>query len=105
MMVPTMFHRMLRLPAEVRDAYDVSSLRQVIHTGAACPVAVKQAIMDWWGPVLYEYYGSTESTIAFSVKPHDWLEQPGTVGRPGAHVRGQDPRRGRRGAAARASPA
>ncbi|GAA4219514.1 long-chain acyl-CoA synthetase [Streptosporangium album] len=82
MMVPTMFHRMLRLPAEVRDSYDVSSLRQVIHTGAACPVAVKQQIMDWWGPVLYEYYGSTESTIAFSVKPHDWLKHPGTVGRP-----------------------
>ncbi|WP_433517202.1 AMP-binding protein [Nonomuraea sp. CA-143628] len=82
MMVPTMFHRMLRLPEEVKARYDVSSLRQVIHTGAACPVAVKQGIMDWWGPVLYEYYGSTESTIAFSVKPHDWLARPGTVGRP-----------------------
>ncbi|MFG1707926.1 AMP-binding protein [Nonomuraea sp. M3C6] len=82
MMVPTMFHRMLRLPEEVRGRYDVSSLRQVIHTAAACPVAVKRQIMDWWGPVLYEYYGSTESTIAFSVKPHDWLARPGTVGRP-----------------------
>ncbi|MEU7828585.1 AMP-binding protein [Nonomuraea sp. NPDC049129] len=82
MMVPTMFHRMLRLPEEVKARYDVSSLRQVIHTGAACPVAVKQGIMDWWGPVLYEYYGSTESTIAFSVKPHDWLARPGTVGKP-----------------------
>ncbi|MFI7421652.1 AMP-binding protein [Nonomuraea sp. NPDC049684] len=82
MMVPTMFHRMLQLPEDVRAKYDVSSLRQVIHTAAACPVAVKKAIMDWWGPVLYEYYGSTESTIAFSVKPHDWLARPGTVGRP-----------------------
>ncbi|MFC7649514.1 AMP-binding protein [Streptosporangium lutulentum] len=82
LMVPTMFHRMLRLPPEVRERYDVSSLRQVIHTGAACPVAVKKGIMDWWGPVLYEYYGSTESAIAFSIKPHDWLEHPGTVGRP-----------------------
>jgi long-chain acyl-CoA synthetase len=82
MMVPTMFHRMLQLPEEVRNAYDVSSLRQVIHTAAACPVAVKKGIMDWWGPVLYEYYGSTESTIAFSVKPHDWLARPGTVGKP-----------------------
>ncbi|MGW4470635.1 AMP-binding protein [Nonomuraea sp. NPDC004354] len=82
MMVPTMFHRMLLLPEEVRKSYDVSSLRQVIHTAAACPVAVKKAIMDWWGPVLYEYYGSTESTIAFSVKPHEWLARPGTVGRP-----------------------
>jgi long-chain acyl-CoA synthetase len=82
MMVPTMFHRMLQLPDEVKARYDVSSLRQVIHTAAACPVAVKQGIMDWWGPVLYEYYGSTESTIAFSVKPLDWLARPGTVGRP-----------------------
>ncbi|WP_084957723.1 AMP-binding protein [Thermoactinospora rubra] len=82
MMVPTMFHRMLQLPEEVRSRYDVSSLQQVIHTGAACPVAVKKAIMDWWGPVLYEYYGSTESTIAFAVKPREWLERPGTVGRP-----------------------
>ncbi|NUP81651.1 MAG: AMP-binding protein, partial [Nonomuraea sp.] len=82
MMVPTMFHRMLQLPEEVRASFDVSSLRQVIHTAAACPVAVKQGIMDWWGPVLYEYYGSTESTIAFSVKPRDWLARPGTVGRP-----------------------
>ncbi|MFF5207035.1 AMP-binding protein [Streptosporangium sp. NPDC000396] len=82
MMVPTMFHRMLRLPEEVRRKHDVSSLRQVIHTGAACPVAVKRQIMDWWGPVLYEYYGSTESTIAFFVKPREWLEHPGTVGRP-----------------------
>ncbi|WP_449064969.1 AMP-binding protein [Planomonospora algeriensis] len=82
MMVPTMFHRMLRLPAEVREKYDVSSLRQVVHTGAACPVADKKQMMDWWGPVLYEYYGSTESAIAFAVKPHDWLARPGTVGRP-----------------------
>ena len=44
--------------------------------------------MDWWGPVLYEYYGSTESAIAFSIKPHDWLEQPGTVGRPVSGLRG-----------------
>ncbi|SDH32020.1 AMP-binding protein [Nonomuraea jiangxiensis] len=82
MMVPTMFHRMLRLPEDVRNKYDLSSLRQVIHTAAACPVSVKRQIMDWWGPVLYEYYGSTESTIAFAVKPHDWLARPGTVGRP-----------------------
>ncbi|GAA3128124.1 acyl-CoA synthetase [Planomonospora alba] len=94
MMVPTMFHRMLRLPPGVREKYDVSSLRQVIHTGAACPVAVKKQIMEWWGPVLYEYYGSTESTIAFAVKPHDWLAHPGTVGRPAptfeARILGED---------------
>lgn len=96
MMVPTMFHRMLRLPPEVRDGYDLSSLRQVIHTGAACPVAVKRAMTDWWGPVLYEYYGSTESAIAFSVKPRDWPARPGTVGRPApgfeARILGQDGR-------------
>ncbi|WP_062353399.1 AMP-binding protein [Herbidospora yilanensis] len=82
MMVPTMFHRMLRLPAETRERFDVSSLRQVTHTAAACPVPVKRAMMDWFGPVLYEYYGSTESTIAFAVKPGEWLARPGTVGRP-----------------------
>ncbi|GIH26791.1 long-chain acyl-CoA synthetase [Acrocarpospora phusangensis] len=82
MMVPTMFHRMLQLPAEDRKNHDLSSLQQVIHTGAACPIAVKKAIMDWWGPVLYEYYGSTESAIAFAVKPAEWLARPGTVGRP-----------------------
>ncbi|GAB2929330.1 AMP-binding protein [Nonomuraea fastidiosa] len=82
MMVPTMFHRMLRLPGDVKARYDVSSLRQVVHTAAACPVAVKKQIMEWWGPVLYEYYGSTESSIAFAVKPHEWLARPGTVGRP-----------------------
>ncbi|RJL34291.1 AMP-binding protein [Bailinhaonella thermotolerans] len=82
MMVPTMFHRLLALPPDIRARYDVSSLKQVIHTAAACPVAVKQAMMDWWGPVLYEYYGSTESAVAFAVKPHEWLARPGTVGRP-----------------------
>ncbi|MDH2424332.1 AMP-binding protein [Sphaerisporangium sp. TRM90804] len=89
MMVPTMFHRMLRLPGDVRKRYDVSSLRQVIHTAAACPVAVKKAMMEWWGPVLYEYYGSTEATIAFAVKPREWLARPGTVGRavPGVQAR------------------
>ncbi|GAA3067033.1 AMP-binding protein [Streptosporangium carneum] len=86
MMVPTMFHRLLRLPEETRRSHDLSSLRQVIHTGAACPVAVKKAMMDWWGPVLYEYYGSTETAIAFAVRPRDWLERPGTVGRPAPGV-------------------
>ncbi|MFI0418294.1 AMP-binding protein [Spongiactinospora sp. 9N601] len=82
LMVPTMFHRLLRLPEAVRAKYDVSSLAQVMHTGAACPVPVKQAIMSWWGPVVYEYYGSTESAIPFAVKPGEWLARPGTVGRP-----------------------
>ncbi|WP_286990001.1 AMP-binding protein [Thermomonospora sp. CIF 1] len=80
-MVPTHFHRLLQLPKEVRERYDVSSLRYVLHGAAPCPVEVKKQIMDWFGPVVYEYYGSTEvgTTIA---RPHEWLERPGTVGRP-----------------------
>lgn len=80
-MVPTHFHRLLQLPADVRARYDVSSLRYVLHGAAPCPVENKKRIMDWFGPVVYEYYGSTEvgTTIA---RPHEWLERPGTVGRP-----------------------
>ncbi|MFI7432357.1 AMP-binding protein [Micromonospora haikouensis] len=80
-MVPTHFYRLLQLPADVRDAYDVSSLRYVLHGAAPCPREVKQRILDWFGPVVYEYYGSTEvgTTIA---RPHEWLAHPGTVGRP-----------------------
>jgi len=80
-MVPTMFHRLLALPEAVRDRYDVSSLRSVFHTGAPCPVDVKQRLMDWWGPVVYETYGGTES-IATIATPKRWLSKPGTVGRP-----------------------
>ncbi|WP_165966568.1 AMP-binding protein [Actinomadura sp. 7K507] len=80
-MVPTHFHRLLRLPGEVRDGFDVSSLRYVLHGAAPCPMEVKQRIMDWFGPVVYEYYGSTEvgTTVA---RPQEWLDHPGTVGRP-----------------------
>jgi long-chain acyl-CoA synthetase len=80
-MVPTMFHRMLGLPAEVRGRYDVSSLRQVYHSAAPIPVDTKRRMLDWWGPVLYEYYGSTESGAVVVARPHDWLAHPGTVGR------------------------
>ncbi|CAN5767204.1 acyl-CoA synthetase [soil metagenome] len=79
-MVPTMFHRLLALPAEVRDGYDVSSLRVVLHGAAPCPVPVKEALIDWLGPVVYEYYAATEGTGTF-VDSHDWLAHPGTVGR------------------------
>lgn len=81
-MVPTHFVRFLALPADVRAAADVSSLRCVVHTGAACPVDVKRAILDWWGPVLYESYGGTESGTTCSIGPEDWLAHPGSVGRP-----------------------
>jgi long-chain acyl-CoA synthetase len=80
-MVPTMFHRMLNLPAEVRDRYDVSSLRQVYHSAAPVPVDTKRRMLEWWGPVLYEYYGSTESGPVVVARPDDWLAHPGTVGR------------------------
>jgi long-chain acyl-CoA synthetase len=87
-MVPTQFHRLVRLPDEVRAGYDVSSLRNVMHAAAPCPVELKQQMLDWFGPVIYEYYGATEGggTIA---TPEDWLAHPGTVGRPweGADVK------------------
>ncbi|TDB88492.1 acyl-CoA synthetase [Actinomadura sp. KC216] len=81
-MVPTMFHRMLALPDEVRARYDVSSLRRVYHTAAPVPVETKTRMLDWWGPVLYEYYGSTESGPVVLAGPEEWLARPGTVGRP-----------------------
>jgi long-chain acyl-CoA synthetase len=79
-LVPTMFHRLLALPEAVRAAADVSSLRYVWHGAAPCPVAVKKAIIDWWGPVLLEYYAATEGTGTF-VSSEEWLTRPGTVGR------------------------
>ena len=81
-MVPTMFIRMLKLPAEVRERFDVSSLRWVTHTGAPCPREVKQELMAWWGPVVYETYGGTEVGTATLATPQDWLEHPGCVGVP-----------------------
>jgi long-chain acyl-CoA synthetase len=86
--VPTQLHRLLRLPAETRAAADVSSLRHVMHAAAPCPVELKREIMEWWGPVLYEYYGATEGGGTM-VRPREWLEHPGTVGRPwpGADVK------------------
>lgn len=80
-MVPTMFHRLLSLPDDVRSQYDTSSLQVVIHGAAPCPVHVKQRLMDWWGPVLWEYYAATEGTGTL-VSPHAWLKHPGTVGKP-----------------------
>jgi long-chain acyl-CoA synthetase len=81
-MVPTMFHRLLALPEEVRAAADTATLRQVMHAAAACPVADKHKMIDWLGPVLVEYYGSTESAIVVAANSHEWLAHPGTVGRP-----------------------
>ncbi|MEO7429937.1 MAG: AMP-binding protein [Acidimicrobiales bacterium] len=79
-MVPTMFHRLLALPVEVRERYDISSIESVMHTGAPCPMVVKQRFMDWFGPVVYETYGGTES-VATIATPRRWLQKPGTVGK------------------------
>jgi len=88
-MVPTMFVRLLKLPAEVRKRYDLSSLTFVMHAAAPCPPEVKRGMIAWLGPVIHEFYGSTESGAVTVVDSHEWLERPGTVGRPirGAEVR------------------
>jgi long-chain acyl-CoA synthetase len=80
--VPTMFTRMLKLPEEDRTRFDLSSHRVAIHAAAPCPRPVKEAMFDWWGPVIHEYYGGTELNGLTYVGPEDWLAHPGTVGRP-----------------------
>jgi long-chain acyl-CoA synthetase len=80
-MVATMFHRMLRLPEETRDSYDVSSMKDITHGAAPCPVHVKLAMIEWFGPVLNEYYAATEGGGGFTVDSHEWLKKPGTVGK------------------------
>src|SRR3954454_467484 len=90
--VPTMFVRMLRLPKEVREKYDVSSLKFVVHAAAPCPIAVKRQMLDWWGPIIHEYYAGTEDIGSTYIAPEDWLTHPGSVGRPMAecHIVGED---------------
>ena len=87
-MVPTQFHRLLALPEDVKRRYDVSSWRHVIHAAAPCPVEVKRRMLEWWGPVIYEYYAASEGGGTI-VTPEEWLKYPGTVGRawPGAEIR------------------
>ncbi len=80
--VPTMFVRMLKLPKAVRDKYDVSSLRYVIHAAAPCPVDVKHRMMEWFGPIIHEYYGGTEGFAGTTIGPQEWLAHPGSVGIP-----------------------
>ncbi len=80
-MVPTMFHRLLALPDDVRAASDTSTLLAVIHGAAPCPVHVKQRLLEWLGPVVWEYYGATEGAATL-VDPKTWLRKPGTVGKP-----------------------
>ena len=79
--VPAHFVRMMKLEPEVRARYDMSSLKMAFHAAAPCPVPVKQAIMDWWGPILHEFYAGTEAHGLTSIGPREWLERPGSVGR------------------------
>jgi len=81
-MVPVMFNRLLRLPDDVRARYDTSSLECVVHAAAPCPVHVKQAMIDWLGPIITEYYGATEANGFTFCTTAEWLAHPGTVGRP-----------------------
>ncbi len=79
--VPTMFVRLLRLPAEVKKKYDLSSLRWITHGAAPCAPAVKRGMIDWWGPLINEYYGATETGIVVWHNSAEALKKPGTVGR------------------------
>jgi long-chain acyl-CoA synthetase len=79
--VPTMFVRMLKLPDSVRNSYDVSSLQRVVHAAAPCPVDIKMRMIQWWGPIVDEYYASSEGSGASFIRADDWLEHPGSVGK------------------------
>jgi long-chain acyl-CoA synthetase len=81
MMVPSMFVRLLKLPRATRERYSVSSLRFVSHGCAPCPMEVKRDLLAWWGPIIWEAYGSSEASGTI-VSPEEWLRYPGTVGRP-----------------------
>jgi long-chain acyl-CoA synthetase len=90
--VPTMFTRLLRVPEEDRSRYDISSLRYVVHAAAPCPVEVKRQMLDWFGPIIHEYYGGTEDIGSTWITPDEWIAHPGSVGRPlnPAHIVGPD---------------
>jgi acyl-CoA synthetase (AMP-forming)/AMP-acid ligase II len=80
--VPTMFVRLFKLPDEVRERYDLSSQQVVLHAAAPCPVPVKEKMIEWWGPIISEYYSSTEAIGATMISAAEWLEHKGSVGRP-----------------------
>ena len=80
--VPTMFTRMLKLPAAEREGFDLSSHRAAIHAAAPCPLEVKKQMFDWWGNIIYEYYAGTEANGFAHAGPEEWLANPGTVGKP-----------------------
>ncbi|MCL4133251.1 UNVERIFIED_CONTAM: hypothetical protein GTU68_050602 [Idotea baltica] len=80
-LVPTMFSRMLKLTEEERNRYDRSSLEMAIHAAAPCPQQVKHDMIDWWGPIIHEYYGATEGIGFTACNSEEWLAHPGTVGK------------------------
>ncbi|ADT97019.1 MULTISPECIES: fatty-acid--CoA ligase FadD4 [Mycolicibacterium] len=91
--VPVMFARMLKLPEDVRKSYDVSSLQRVMHAAAPCPVEIKKQMIDWWGPIVDEYYASSEAHGSTLITADQWLERPGSVGKPltgVVHIVGED---------------
>jgi long-chain acyl-CoA synthetase len=93
--VPAMFVRMLKLPEAIRNSYDLSSLNRVMHAAAPCPVEIKMQMMDWWGPIVDEYYASSEAIGSTLITAEDWLAHPGSVGKPmlgGVHILGEDGR-------------
>lgn len=81
-MVPTHFVRLLALPDDVKKKYDVSSMKLAAHTGASCPVDVKRSMIEWWGPIFIDAYGATEVGTTCQITSAEWLEHPGSVGRP-----------------------
>ena len=82
LLVPTMFVRLLKLPEAVRRKYDLSSLQVAVHGAAPCPVAIKQQMIAWWGPCIEEYYAGTERNGSCTIGSEEWLQRPGTVGKP-----------------------
>ena len=91
--VPTMFVRLLRVSDEDKHRFDLSSHEVAIHAAAPCPVSVKQQMIGWWGPILYEYYAGTEGNGSTTITSEEWLERPGSVGRPHVgkvHILGPD---------------
>ena len=91
--VPTMFVRMLKLPEAARKKYDVSAMKIAIHAAAPCPIPVKKQMIEWWGPVIYEYYAGTEGNGFCAITPQEWLAHPGSVGKSllgELHIMGED---------------
>jgi acyl-CoA synthetase (AMP-forming)/AMP-acid ligase II len=79
--VPTMFVRLLKLPPQLRRRYDLSSHRVALHAAAPCPIAIKEQMIEWWGPILIEYYAATEGHGSTQIDSHEWLQHRGSVGR------------------------